>query len=253
MMKRNWLNRVRVSSLGFVAGVTLLIGGLASPASAQVVQVTRADARHSVGFNLGYFMVKGEDSRVDDDVLLADLNDLVFEVKDFNSWSLGGEWLYGVSNFLETGVGVGFYQRTVPSVYRDFVNDNGSEIAQDLKLRIVPITATIRFLPIGRGAAVEPYIGAGVGIFNWRYSEAGEFVDFSDGSIFREQFQADGTAVGPVIVAGLRFPVGDAFTAGFEYKWQRAEGDTNAVESQLLGDKIDLGGNTFGFTMHIRF
>jgi opacity protein-like surface antigen len=253
MMKRNWLNRVRVSSLGIVAGVTLLVGGLASPASAQVVQVTRADARHSVGFNLGYFMVKGEDGRVDDDVLLADLNDLVFEVKDFNSWSVGGEWLYGVSNFLETGVGVGFYQRTVPSVYRDFVNDNGSEIAQDLKLRIVPITATIRFLPIGRGAAVEPYIGAGVGIFNWRYSEAGEFVDFSDGSIFREQFQADGTAVGPVIVAGLRFPVGDAFTAGFEYKWQRAEGDTNAVESQLLADKIDLGGNTFGFTFHFRF
>ena len=156
MMKRNWLNRVRVSSLGFVAGVALLVGGLASPASAQVYQVTRADARHSVGFNLGYFMVKGEDGRVDDDVLLADLSDLAFEIDDFNTWSIGGEWLYGVSKFLETGVSVGFSSRTVTSVYRDFVNDNGTEIAQDLKLRIVPIAATIRFLPVGRGAAVEP-------------------------------------------------------------------------------------------------
>ena len=94
----------------------------------------------------------------------------------------------------------------MPSVYRDFVNDNGSEIAQDLKLRIVPITATIRFLPVGRGGPVEPYIGGGIGIFNWRYSEAGEFVDFSDGSIFRAQFKADGTSVGPVVVAGLRLP-----------------------------------------------
>jgi opacity protein-like surface antigen len=247
------MNRVRVSSLGIVAGVTLLVGGLASPASAQVYQVTRADARHSVGFNLGYFMVKGEDGRVDDDVLLANLDDLEFEIKDFNSWSVGGEWLYGVSNFLETGVSVGFFQRSVPSVYRDFVNDNGSEIAQDLKLRMVPMTATIRFLPAGRGATVEPYIGGGVGIINWRYSEAGEFVDFSDGSIFREQYEASGTAVGPVIVAGLRFPVGDAFSAGFEYKWQKAEGDTNSAESQLLTDKIDLGGNTFAFTMHFRF
>jgi len=253
MMKRYWLNRVKVSSLGLVAGVTLLVGGLASPVSAQVVQVTRGDARHSVGFNLGYFQVKGEDGRVDDDVLLANLNDLAFEIKDFNNWTFGGEWLYGVSNYLETGVGVGYYSRTVPTVYRDFVHDNGSEIAQDLKLRIVPFTATIRFLPVGRGAAVEPYIGAGIGIFNWRYSESGEFVDFSDGSIFREQYVADGTAVGPVIVAGLRFPVGDALAAGFEYKWQKAEGDTNAVQSQLLGDKIDLGGNTFSFTMHIRF
>jgi len=253
MMKRNWLNRVRVSSLGLVAGVALLVGGLASPASAQVYQVTRADARHSVGFNLGYFMVKGEDGRVDDDVLLANLNDLAFEIDDFNTWAIGGEWLYGVSKFLETGVSVGFSSRTVTSVYRDFVNDNGTEIAQDLKLRIVPIAATIRFLPVGRGAAVEPYIGGGIGIFNWRYSEAGEFVDFSDDSIFRAQYEADGWSVGPVIVAGLRFPIGDAFSAGFEYKWQKAEGDTDAATSQLLGDKIDLGGNTFGFTMHFRF
>jgi opacity protein-like surface antigen len=231
----------------------LLIGGLGSPASAQVVQVTRADAKHLVAFNLGYFMVKGEDSRVDDDVLLADLNDLAFEIDDFNNWTFGGEWLYGVGNFLETGVGLGYYQRTVTSVYRNFVNDNGSEIGQDLKLRIVPITATIRFLPAGRGAPVEPYIGAGVGIFNWRYSESGEFVDFSDGSIFREQYKADGTSVGPVIVAGMRFPIGDALTAGFEYKWQKAEGDTNSAQTDLLGDKIDLGGNTFSFTMHFRF
>ena len=53
MMKRYWLNRVRVSSLGLVAGVALLVGGLASPASAQVFQVTRADARHSGGFQPG--------------------------------------------------------------------------------------------------------------------------------------------------------------------------------------------------------
>ena len=67
----------------------------------------------------------------------------------------------------------------MPSVYRDFVNTNGAEIAQDLKLRIVPFTATVRFLPIGRGG-VEPYVGGGLGVFNWRYSETGEFVDFSD-------------------------------------------------------------------------
>jgi opacity protein-like surface antigen len=257
MMNRYWLNRVRVSSLGMVAGVTLLVGGLASPASAQVFQVTRADARHSVGFNLGYFMLKGEDGRDDDDVLLANLGDLAFEIGDFNQWTFGGEWLYGVSNHLETGVSVGYYQRGVPSVYRDVVHDDGREIAQELKLRVVPITATIRFLPAGRGAAVEPYIGGGIGIFNWRYTEEGEFVDFSDDSIFErvgpDKYKADGTAVGPVIVAGLRFPVGDAISAGFEYKWQKALGDTDSATTGLLADKIDLGGNTFGFTFHFRF
>ena len=62
MMKRHWLNRVRVSP-----GPHRWRGAAgrrpASPASAQVVQVTRADSRNLVGFNLGYFLLKGEDSR----------------------------------------------------------------------------------------------------------------------------------------------------------------------------------------------
>lgn len=247
MTTRHWLTGVRVSSL------LLMLAALASSANAQVIQINRSDARHSVGFNLGYFAVRGEDARVEEDVLLADLNSLAFQVGDFSGFTFGGEWLYGVGDFLETGVGLGYYQRTVPSVYADFVDTDGSEIAQDLKLRIVPITATVRLLPAGRGAAVEPYIGAGVGFFNWRYSEAGEFVDFSDGTIFRERYSADGTAVGPVVLGGVRFPIGDAFTTGVEFRWQKAEGDTNSVESGLLGDKIDLGGWTTSWTMHLRF
>jgi hypothetical protein len=92
-----------------------------------------------------------------------------------------------------------------------------------------------------------------VSFINWRYGESGEFVDSSDGSIFGETYEADGTAVGPVILGGLRFPAGDAFTVGVEYKWQKAEGDTKPAESQLLGNKIDLGGSSLNFMFHFRF
>ncbi|HET7217264.1 MAG TPA: outer membrane beta-barrel protein [Vicinamibacterales bacterium] len=250
MMKRHWLKVVRVALPG------AFVAAMAASASAQIVQVTRSDARHAVGFNLGYFAVKGEDSRVDDDVLVANLSSsdpLLFEIDDFNGFTLGGEWLYGVSEYIETGVGIGYYQRTVTSIYADKVNANGSEIVQDLKLRIAPITATVRFLPIGRSGPVEPYIGGGIGFFLWRYSETGEFVDSSDDTIFRDTYKADGAAVGPVILGGIRFPAGDAVTVGAELKWQKAEGDTNSVESRLLGNKIDLGGTSFNFTMHFRF
>ena len=77
----------------------------------------------------------------------------------------------------DAGLGVGFYQRTVPAVDDDFVNADGTEIEQDLKLRIVPFTATVRLLPLGHHDGIEPYIGAGVGVFNYRYSETGQFVD----------------------------------------------------------------------------
>jgi opacity protein-like surface antigen len=245
MSNRQWLYTVRLWSL--VVG----LGVLATAAEAQVVQVGRGDARHSIGFNLGYFAVRGLDSRVDEDVLLADLADLEFEIGDFSGFTFGGEWLYGIGDYLETGVGLGYYQKNVESAYRDLAHEDGRLILQDLKLRIVPITAMLRFLPIGRGAAVEPFIGAGVGFFNWRYSEVGEFVD-ANNDIFQDRFIADGTAVGPVVLAGVKFPAGDVFNAGVEFRWQKAEGDTSSVEG-LLGDKIDLGGWTTSFTMHFRF
>ena len=168
MMKRYWLNRVKSSSLGLVAMVTLIVAGLPSPASAQIVQVSRGDARNSVGFNFGYFAVRGEDVRIDDDVLLANLDDLAFEIGDFSGFSFGGEWLYGFGDFIEAGVGVSYYQKEVPSLYRDFVDVDGTEILQDLKLRVLPITATVRFLPIGRAGPVQPYVGGGIGFFTWK-------------------------------------------------------------------------------------
>ena len=81
-----------------------------------------SDARQTVNFSLGYFALKGLDSRVDDDVLLNDLQNaepLLFEVNDFNNVTFGGEYLFGISRIFEAGVGAGYYQRTVHSVYRE--------------------------------------------------------------------------------------------------------------------------------------
>ncbi|HSC27179.1 MAG TPA: hypothetical protein VLD67_07895, partial [Vicinamibacterales bacterium] len=116
MTRRKWLNGTPIT-LGVVLTAVLLAP---APAEAQIYRVQRGDARHAIGFNLGYFALRGEDSRVDEDVLLADLPSLLFEVDDFNGFTFGGEWVYGLSDYLETGVGVGFYQNTVTSVYRDF-------------------------------------------------------------------------------------------------------------------------------------
>ena len=232
-----------------------MVAALLAPAvaDAQVRRVSRGDSRHAFGFGLGYFALRGLDSRVDNDVLLVDIQDqgLFFDVKDFNGALVEGEWLVGVSDFLEAGVGVGFYQRTVPSIYRDLTKATGEEIDQDLKLRDVPFVATVRFLPIGRGAAVEPYIGVGVGVHRWRYSEVGEFIDENDFT-FSARYIANGTAVGPVILGGLRAPVGDVWDIGGEIRWQRAEGDIETF-SWLPGGKIDLGGITASFKVHLRF
>jgi outer membrane protein W len=236
------------------AGV-LALAALFVPATAnaQITRVSGSDARQAVGVTFGYFGVRGEDARVADDVLLADLEAFAFNIKDFNTGTIGGEWLVGVNNFIEAGLGVGYQRRTVPSVYRDLVNENDTEIFQDLKLRVIPVTGTVRFLPLGRNGSVQPYVGGGVALLNWRYSETGEFVDITDSTIFRARYVAKGNTVGPVILAGLRAPVGDALLVGGELRYQRGEGDTDAIETGLLANKIDLGGWSANFGIHFRF
>ena len=224
--------------------VSMLAGGAVS-AQAQVT--------HSVNLGVGWFMVRGEQSRDANDVLLEDLQSLAFEVKDFNGPMVNGEWLIGFGDRVELGLGAGFYQRTVPSVYADFVDSDGSEIEQDLKLRIVPVSATVRFLPFGRPGDFQPYVGGGVALLNWEYSEIGEFVDFSDGAIFRDRYVASGNTVAPVILGGVRFPLsGDVFAINGEVRWQGGKGDLGE-DSGLLTDTLDLGGVSALVGFHIRF
>jgi opacity protein-like surface antigen len=249
MMKRQWLHRV-------LAGAGLLVLTSAS-AGAQVVQVSRGDARNAIGFTLGGFFPYGFESRPREDVLVQDLSSAdfphyLFEIDDFHHFTFGGEYLFGITENLEVGASVGFYSKGVDSIYADVVHPNQTEIEQRLKLRIIPITATLRFLPLPRGSAVEPYVGAGVGIFPWKYSEVGEFVE-SNFDILSGDFRASGTAVGPVIVFGARFPIGDTLAVGAEGRWQQARGDTGGIDEGFLGDKIDLSGWAASATVHFRF
>jgi opacity protein-like surface antigen len=235
-------------------GAAAVVAVLApEPAAAQISRVSSStESRNAIGFNFGYFNLKGEDSRGDDDVLFNDLDSLLFDIKDFNGATFGAEWLFGVTDYIEVGAGINYYQRKVPSIYRNLVDVDGTEIEQELKLRQVPMSATVRFLPVGRNASVQPYIGAGIGLINWRYTETGEFVDFNN-DIFRDSFEADGTEVGPVILGGVRFPVADVWLVGGEIRWHAAEGDTGGIDEGFLGDKIDLGGWSANFAFHFRF
>jgi opacity protein-like surface antigen len=131
--------------------------------------------------------------------------------------------------------------------------DKGYEIPQELSLKMVPISLTAKVFPFGRGNGVEPYVGGGVAFVNWKYSEVGEFVDFNnDYEVFRDRFVDDGWATLPVVLAGVRFPVGDVFRFGGEFRWQTGTADLDQSQG-FSGDVIDLGGYTYIATFGFRF
>lgn len=238
----------------------LIVMGLlvAAPASAQVVQ--------SVQFGGGFFSPRGLDSRADGDVIqrdydgrplngAPDLTDaLVFDVSDFRTGHLFGEWSVGVGKHLEFGANVGFSQRAVPSVYLDVVDQSGRDIDQTLKLRTMPITGVVRFLPFGDQSTVQPYVGAGVGVVAYRYSETGRFVDSDTLDIFSDRFVASGAAPAGVFLGGVKFPIGgDIYALTLEGRYLHAVGNTGGLDKGFLDEKIDLSGGLFNVGFQIRF
>ena len=234
MSKRSVCTMVVVAALSFWLG---------TPAWAQ---------QSSLSLNLGYFALRGEDTRISDDVIIENLGLFAFGLDQFNNASVGAEWLVGFGEYVEVGFGVGFYQQTVLSVYDDFVNVDGTEIEQDFKLHVAPVTGTARFFPFGQRSAIQPYAGAGVGFFNWRYSEVGEFVDFTTFDVFRDRFVAEGNDVGAVYLGGVRVLAGSRFAVGVEVRYQNVQGVVG-IDQGFLEERIDLGGLTTSFTFNVGF
>jgi outer membrane protein W len=239
-----------LKTIAICSAVAVTLGLVATP---------RASAQQALSLSIGGFAPAPEDSRTTNDVLVNNLVQvpLVFNIGDFHSFAFGADYLVGFGNNFEAGLGVGFHQRSVPSVYEDVINSDGSEIEQTLKLRVIPFNATVRFLPLGRHSAVEPYVGVGVGVFTWRYSETGQWVDRRDNSIFRDSFSGSGSTTGPMFLGGVRAPFG-SWGLGGELRYQSAEGTLPtdqgfATDGRNNEPKIDLGGFTYLFSVNFRF
>lgn len=232
------------------------LGCIALAWACVLVAPAPARAQQTLNFTLGYFTVRGEDARPGSDWVKFDRNFLSFDVSDFNGPTVGAEWLVPIGDYLEGGAGVSFSRRTVPSVYKQFTDTTGAEIEQQLRLRIVPVAFTLRVLPLGQTTPVQPYFGAGVGLFNWRYAETGDFIDFNNNnSVFRASYVGSGTKAGPVVLGGLRF-AGRSASAGFEVRYQRAKADlptSDFFDIAKPNPTIDLGGWTYQFTAGVRF
>jgi hypothetical protein len=248
------MRRLLLSLCGFILGTGIL--------TARPVQ-----AQQSLDFYLGGFTPRGDQTFATDgssvisgrdtnDVLAANANvgGFDFSLKDLKGVTGGFDWIVGLNEHFDASLGLGFHSKTAPSRYVYYYNpDTGGDITQDFKLRVVPFTATIRFLPIGRHDAIIPYIGGGVGVNFWRYEEAGQFIEFSESDlpVFSNAYPVSGASAGPVALLGVTVPIG-AFGVGFEARYSRAVGSL-PDDQGFYGTKIDLGGMNYLFTMHLRF
>lgn len=210
----------------------------------------------TVSFRVGYFMPRGES-----DLWLENVDTFTYEVGDFDNFMVGVEVNWFLNNYMAVGAGFDFYNDSVSSEYRDFVGEDGFPIEQNIELTTVPIFATLKFMPLGngspgyggeRGNPFVPWVGAGLTVVAFTYEETGEFIDFTDDTIFDAQFLAeDEAALGVHVAAGIVIPLDLKYDIFGEVRYLWAEGDLG--EDFIGFDPIDLGGVSFHFGASYRF
>ena len=213
------------------------------------VSARPALAQQTLNVSVGHSMMRT--GRVATDILQIEHNDFLFDTSDFNGLTVGGEWLMPIGRLFEAGAGLSFSRRTVPTGHIRVFNSDGSPITKDLGLRQVPIAFTARVLPLGQAYSVQPYVGGGVALIAWRFTEAGDLVT-PDRAIFRdEQYAATGSAIGPVVLLGLRV-AGETVAFGVEGRYQRARGSFPPAFARVRNADIDLGGWIMQVTAGLR-
>lgn len=192
--------------------------------------------------------------------LFRDAADLYFvdPQRDFRGVTGGIEYSTRLAHYVELGFSLDGFERQHDTSYRDYTHPGGGEIRQTLKLSIVPLGATLRFVPTGRRAAVAPYLGVGADLFYWRWREFGDFIDFRDPAnpIVADSFRSDGWKAGFHVTGGLRFRVSHDFAVVAEGRYQHAKarmGGDFAPTEPGLENEIDLSGWSGTVGLHVRF
>jgi opacity protein-like surface antigen len=152
-------------------------------------------------------------------------------------------WLDVVFGFEAGGI-------SVKSEFRDFVFASGAPIKQTTTLTQIPLTLSLKIYPLGRGHRVGqyawvrprlvPYLGGGLGGTWYRLSQNGDFVDFTDLTIFEARLRTQGWAFAQHAFVGLDLKVSTNFGVVLEgrYYWARAD-----VGGEYVGfDPISLDG-----------
>ncbi len=229
-------------------GLVLAAAAMAAPAWAQGVGYRPYSASNELRFRLGLFEPDGESAYWQDKQV-----DFTGEPDDFEDLIAGIEYGRRLSARLRLILGGSTYSTETGQFYRDFVDQNGLDIAHDTRLEIGTLTAGVRASLTGPDAPVQPWIGAGGGLYFWSLEESGDFIDFAAAEpfIFSATFDDDGAVFGWHYGVGLDIPLGREISLFAEARWHEAE-DELAADFEGLGD-LDLSGREFSGGLAWRF
>ena len=180
---------------------------------------------------------------------------------DFASATIGTSLAIRLSGRNDLVLDLGYSNVSHGSEFRDWVDQNEQPIEQTTSLRRIPITAGLRHYVTSRGRAIGQfawiparralYVGVGGGMMEYKFSQAGDFIDFNSLNVFNDQFVSQGWTAVAHAAAGLDIGLGTftMLTAEARYTWAKAPMSSDFQDF----NKIDLSGPsvTAGLTFRL--
>lgn len=204
--------------------------------------------QNSVRIHGGSFAPDGESQYWTDKEI-----DFFGSAEDFDDFVFSADWIHFVSARVGLRAGVSGYEGESLQSYRDFVTGSGDDIFHLATLEVGSFEVGFIVHLLRGDMLVLPYVGAGVGLYDWTLSEDGDFLDFGFNPplLFNDLFLESGEAFGTYYLAGVEVPIGSSFSVFGEGKWVTAD-DEFSGDFAGLG-KLDLSGDQFSAGVAFNF
>ncbi len=186
---------------------------------------------------------------------------LTVDRHDFNAITGELDVSFRLSPRFEAVLGAGVSRTSVPSEDRLYEDQNNLPIRQTTTLTSVPVTAGIKayLVPTGRSigrlawvpSRVAPYVGAGVGLLWYRFQQRGDFVDYTDLSIFSSRLLSSGVGPMGAFFAGVDVGITPSLALTGEARYILSSANMNADFADL--DRIDMNGLQTTVGLAVRF
>jgi len=192
----------------------------------------------SMYFLLGYNFPHGGS-----DVYTQNERETSFHVSDLNGWSGSAGYDHFLNEHFSIGGSISGYSQHTSIQDNSFVHLDNSPIFRTVHLEIVPTELNLHALPVGRNVPVIPYLGGGVGIYYWQYSESGDFVmnrNSPNPYVVHGYAYSDGWDPGWHAEAGVQIPVSRYATIMAEYRYFHAHGKLDVHSFDPAFGPLDL-------------
>lgn len=196
------------------------------------------------------------------DIFSFTTDNLTIDRRDFSSPLFGADLAFRVLSRTDVVFSASYEAANKRSEFRKFEDNNHQPIGQTTEFVRVPMSVGVREYLTDRGRSIgrlawipsrfSAYIGAGVGSVWYRFRQNGDWIDFTDMSVFPAELRTEGWSVSANAFVGGEWAMNARLSLVTEARYERAHGSIDSNDFQGFGP-IDLSGLSTTAGLAIRF